>query len=130
MRKGISASIEIGARSFCGSNGIEGYRLWFTDRAPAAARPTVWPSGALFATASTPMLPPAPGRFSTTTGWPSFSLILGAMERAIRSALPPGGKLTMKRIGFDGHVCACATSINTRNRKGVRANFLKQKLMR
>src|SRR3954462_5371098 len=67
----------------------------------------VLPSGALFATASTPMLPPAPGRFSTTTGWPRRSDIGTAMLRATRSALPPGGKLTMKRIGFDGH-CAWA----------------------
>jgi len=47
-------------------------------------------------------MPPAPARFSTTTGWPSFSLMRGAMAREMRSALPPGGKLTMKRIGLEG----------------------------
>jgi hypothetical protein len=47
-------------------------------------------------------MPPAPARFSTTTGWPSLSLMRGAIARAIRSELPPGGKLTMNRIGFAG----------------------------
>ena len=74
----------------------------FVVSAPAAARPIVVPSGADFATASTPIMPPAPARFSTTTGWPSLSLMRGAMAREMRSALPPGGKLTMKRIGLEG----------------------------
>jgi len=34
---------------------------------------SVYPSGAAFTTASVPMLPPAPARFSTTKDWPSRS---------------------------------------------------------
>src|SRR5260370_14592265 len=36
----------------------------------------VYPSGGDFATASAATLPPAPGRFSTITGWPRDSLSL------------------------------------------------------
>jgi len=35
----------------------------------SAAKSSVYPSGALFATLSVPMVPPAPVRFSTTTDW-------------------------------------------------------------
>jgi hypothetical protein len=48
------------------------------------------------------MLPPAPGRLSTTTCWPSFSLSLGTSMRTTASALPPGGKVTTIRIGLLG----------------------------
>ena len=37
--------------------------------------------------------------------------------RAIRSALPPGGKLTMKRIGFDGQACACTGRARRQHQK-------------
>src|SRR5689334_13769209 len=60
------------------------------------------------------MLPPAPGLFSTTTDCPSLSAIFGAIERAMRSELPPGGKLTMKRIGFDRQLCALAVNVYSR----------------
>src|SRR3990172_10502140 len=53
-------------------------------------------------------MPPAPERLSTTTCCPSPSPSFGATERAITSVPPPGGNGTMKRIGFDGHVCDCA----------------------
>ncbi len=43
-----------------------------------------------WAAARAPTLPPAPARFSTTTGWPSFSAMRGAMRRATVSELPPG----------------------------------------
>ncbi len=32
---------------------------------------SVWPSGSALATKSKPIIPPAPGLFSTTHGWPS-----------------------------------------------------------
>ena len=32
----------------------------------------------------------------------------------MRSELPPGGKLTMKRIGFDGQLCAPAVNVHSR----------------
>jgi hypothetical protein len=42
-------------------------------------------------TAVVPMVPPAPARFSITTGWPSASPSAGAMVRAVMSTLPLGG---------------------------------------
>ena len=47
-------------------------------------------SAGLRTAASLAMLDPAPGRFSTTTGWPSTSAIFGAMARAEMSTAPPG----------------------------------------
>jgi hypothetical protein len=43
---------------------------------------SVYPSGALFATASVPMIEPAPGRSSTTTGCPNDSWRREPMKRA------------------------------------------------
>src|SRR4051812_26128185 len=56
------------------------------------------------------MLPPAPGRFSTSTGWPKVLAISFASTRAYRSEKPPAGKGTMRRIAFVGYCCACAGS--------------------
>src|SRR6184192_258763 len=55
-------------------------------------------------------MPPAPERFSTTSGWPRF--ILGISMRMMRSGGPPGGEGTTTRIGFAGQGCACADVIN------------------
>ncbi len=66
----------------------------------------VYPSGGDFATASAPMVPPAPPRFSTTTGWPSASESLCAMGRAKMSVDPPGGNGTTSFSGFEGQACA------------------------
>jgi hypothetical protein len=46
------------------------------------------PSGADFATASLPILPPAPGRFSTTTEIPQRLVSSPAIKRAIESDAP------------------------------------------
>src|SRR5438270_644673 len=76
----------------------------------------VYPSGSARNTASAPMLPAAPGRLSTITGWPHFSLKFSATMRGIRSALPPAGNGTTMRTGFAGHSCAwtaVASSIAT-----------------
>ena len=51
--------------------------------------PSVWPSVAL-ATASMPSMPPAPGLFSMTTGWPQREASLSLMARTIRSSELPG----------------------------------------
>ena len=48
------------------------------------------------------MVPEAPPRFSTTTGWPSIGAILSANSRATASTPPPGGKLTTRRMGREG----------------------------
>ena len=67
---------------------------WLAQKIVAPPRNSVCPSGALRATASAAMLPPAPGRFSITTGWPSSGAIRSASSRAVMSAAPPGGKGT------------------------------------
>src|SRR6185503_13855135 len=77
-----------------------------TPNAPAPAIPKVRPSGAALATASTPSMPPAPARFSTTTGWPRIFSSAGCMARATASVLPPAGNGTKKRSGLSGHGCA------------------------
>jgi len=60
------------------------------------------------------IMPPAPGLFSTMTLWPSFFSMNGWTMRAIASLLPPGGKLTISRIGWSGkalHAGPAATNI-------------------
>src|SRR5262252_3865106 len=55
-----------------------------------------------------PMLPPAPGRFSTTTCCLRPSDIALATERASTSEEPPGANVTMSRIGPVGYCWASA----------------------
>src|SRR4029453_15103041 len=59
-----------------------------------------------FAAMSAPIVPPAPGRFSTTTCWPSALVSWSAMTRAKMSVDWPGGKGTTILIGLAGQVCA------------------------
>jgi hypothetical protein len=61
------------------------------DSMPVSVTARVWPSGALCATLIMAMLPPAPGRFSTTTVCPSSSCRRGLSMRAATSVAPPGG---------------------------------------
>src|SRR5512133_91756 len=56
-----------------------------------------------------PSVPPAPARFSTTTGWPSRAASPAATRRPSRSLDPPGGKGTTSLIGRVGKAgCASA----------------------
>ncbi|MNC85893.1 hypothetical protein D3C83_15120 [compost metagenome] len=71
---------------------------------------SVWPSGALRATSSPAIWLLAPGRFSTTTDWPSDSLRLGARSRATMSVAPPGAKPTSIRTVLTGNFGACASA--------------------
>jgi hypothetical protein len=50
---------------------------------------TVYPSALAEATAPVPMLPPAPGRLSTSTGWPSFGRSSSARSRLTTSPMAP-----------------------------------------
>src|SRR5688572_8422791 len=53
------------------------------------------------------MMPPAPGRLSTTRfAVPQRSETFCATIRATRSVPPPGGFGTRKRTGRDGYCCA------------------------
>src|SRR5262249_19667142 len=80
--------------------------------------PRVWPSGADFATRSVPTTVPAPGRFSTTTGWDQTSCIFAASRRPTMSVAPPGGKGTIMRTGLVGNACAVPTPKRTRRNLG------------
>src|SRR5258708_27543289 len=51
---------------------------------------------------SVPILPAAPARFSTTTGWPQRSPSFCATIRAMMSVPPPGVKATTIRTGLAG----------------------------
>jgi hypothetical protein len=62
----------------------------------------VWPSGIPFATSSVPMISEAPGRLSTSTCWPQFSVSFWPRMRAMPSLLPPGATGTIRRIGRPG----------------------------
>jgi hypothetical protein len=53
------------------------------------ASTSVCPSAAAVAAAAVPMLPPAPGRFSTTKGTPSSWPARSAIRRITRSPEPP-----------------------------------------
>ena len=80
----------------------------------AAANSSVYPSGAAFATASMPIVPPAPpGRFSMMNCWPSRSDMRCASIRATLSSAPPATVGTITRTGRAGYApasCACAGS--------------------
>jgi hypothetical protein len=54
------------------------------------------------ATRFDPILPFAPPRLSTTTGWPSCSDSLTAISRPMMSLVPPGGNGTTILIGRTG----------------------------
>src|SRR6266446_1497218 len=85
-----------------------------TTRFPPCPAAIVYPSGADFATKSRPSMPLAPGRFSTSTGWPSRSVIFGPIRRDMMSVVLPGGNGTMILIGLEGQDCASAAAVNPR----------------
>src|SRR6266853_1570738 len=86
-------------------------------------RSSVYPSGAAFAASSLERFPFEPGRFSTTTGWPSASPSLGASTRAIVSVAPPGGLGTSRRTGRVGYCAeAAAASRAKRNAAAIRGS--------
>ena len=60
----------------------------------------VSPSGRAFATASAPIEPAAPERFSTTTVAPRRCVSPGVTSRATASVDPPGAKGTMMRMDW------------------------------
>ncbi|CFN75313.1 Uncharacterised protein [Bordetella pertussis] len=60
---------------------------------------SVCPSGLDLATSCVPMMPPAPARLSTTTGWPSMAESRSENARAARSVPPPGPVGTTRVTG-------------------------------
>src|SRR6266487_5797867 len=93
------------------------YTLSLHDALPIAStllamppRPTVYPSGGAFATASAPSTPPAPARFSTTNDCPDSSLIFWQRMRESVSVAPPAGKpLTYFTARVGQASCAATT---------------------
>src|SRR5712692_3609339 len=57
------------------------------------------------------MLAPAPGTFSTSTGWPQASESLSLTMRAITSAGPPGAKPTNILTGLSGKLDCAAVLV-------------------
>jgi hypothetical protein len=92
----------MGAKSFSGSNGIDEYSAGFTARFAVCPIAMVYPSGGDLAAASRPMLPPAPGRFSTTIVHFVSVAIDCAMARESVSVPPAGGNGTMSLMSFPG----------------------------
>src|SRR5262245_32478654 len=68
----------------------------------------VYPSGSDRATASAPILLPAPPRFSITTCWPQISDSFAATIRPTPSVPPPGGNGTTRRTTREGQAWASA----------------------
>src|SRR6218665_2913073 len=76
---------------------------------------SVWPSGSERATASAPIMVPAPGRLSISTGWPSSAWDLGLSRRGVgaegsvgaedleRRDRIVGGQRCADGHGHDGH---------------------------
>ncbi|MDT4823992.1 hypothetical protein FQZ97_572330 [compost metagenome] len=67
-----------------------------------AASSSVWPSGAALATYSDAIMVPAPGLFSTSTGWPRRLCSRSASRRDMMSAAPPGENGTTSVTGLVG----------------------------
>jgi hypothetical protein len=67
------------------------------------ASSSVYPSGSARVTVCAAMKLLPPGRFSTTTGFPSRSSILRARYRALESVPLPGGKDTTSLMGLSGY---------------------------
>src|SRR5258706_13535089 len=79
---------------------------------PTEPSTTVYPSGGDLATSSTPIMPPAPPRLSTTTCCPSCEDSLGAMMREVISVPPPGANGLTHLIACCGHACAQAEPVS------------------
>ena len=81
---------------------------------PLDIRNIVWPSGSARATVSAATTPPAPGRFSIVTGWPSDWLSSAATMRAVRSPAPPAANgTTMRKAANRRRVLWLKLAVNT-----------------
>src|SRR5882762_10541105 len=77
-----------------------------------SARNSVCPSAAALTVSRAAIMPLAPGRFSTITGWPRDCVSLAPICRARMSGELPAGEGTRMRIGFEGNDCAAAVAVN------------------
>src|ERR1044071_9647034 len=83
----------------------------------------VYPSAGARAAASAPTVPPAPERFSTTTGWPRASCKPVAVMRVMMSTAPPGGNGEMKRTGREGKACASAQALTASRQAAIKVRM-------
>src|SRR2546425_9045297 len=85
---------------------------------------SVWPSGGDFTTISVPIVPEAPGLFSTKNGWSQRACSLGASKRATMSGPAAGvngttirtGRLESPCASANGETAAAASAHSTRRR--------------
>src|SRR5258707_959121 len=96
-----------------GAKSCSGLKVTLLNRRGArvsAVEPSksVWPSAGAWATRLAAMVPPAPGRFSTTKGRCSRSPSRSAKSRASRSVVVPTLKPQMMWTGFEGQPVADA----------------------
>ena len=104
-----------GAKSAIGSYGSFENTIGASTVTTIGVSISTLPSAGAFFTASATSLPPAPGRFSTTTGWRRSSLMRSARRRAAMSAEPPGANPTSRRTGLS--TCAEAAPRRARGRR-------------
>src|SRR5215469_12065675 len=105
-----TASSVIGAKSLIGSYGRSLNSDGLTAALPTGTSASVYPSGAALATEATPMLPAAPGLFSTITGEDHRCARFSATTRASASAVPPAANGTTMRIVWDGYLASSANA--------------------
>src|SRR6185295_19379819 len=121
---GPVATSATGAKSFSASYGMLRYSHGEMTCGVPVKR-MLYPSGGDFATESAPMVPPAPGLFSTNTCLPSALDRRGASIRAGVSAKPPGESGTTRRIGRDGQDCATTWVVAARKPRNRRARIIR-----
>src|SRR5882672_2853920 len=103
-----STAAVIGVKSLMGSYGRFFERNCAVTWVLGEVNKIVVPSGAACATASAPIMPFAPPRFSTITVWPVAAVIFGDIRRARMSVPFPGGKGTTIFSGLAGEDWECA----------------------
>ena len=98
------------------SNGGFGETAWLVTIETVIVT-SVSPSAGARAASSAPMLPDAPTRLSTTTGWPSTPARRAATVRVVRSLPPPAANGEIQRTGRSGCEgwagCAAAGTTNS-----------------
>src|SRR5882757_3692457 len=105
IMSGMSATVEIGWKSFNGSNGCFSPSAALVASVVVPSR-SVWPSGLDLATTSMPMMVLPPPRFSTMTCWPRSAPNFSATTRPAVSVAPPGMYGTTILICWVGQVWA------------------------
>ncbi|MNI58920.1 hypothetical protein D3C73_1140550 [compost metagenome] len=98
---GTVAICTMGTRSVSGSKGSLASEA-LTAMGPTELTISVCPSGAARTTNSVPILPPAPGLFSTTKGWPNCLAKVLETLRVRVSVVPPAVNATMTLTGLSG----------------------------